>query len=387
MLGERVIPGVERSAGISVYPGAGDTAQVLGYMERASQLGYREVFTSMHITEQDPSGAVAFVEQVTKAAHRLGFRVIADISPRAFRAVGATPANLEPLERLGLNGIRVDFGYGPDEIASMTHSSSSMTVVVNASTVDVWALSALRSSGADFSRMEACHNFYPRPETGLSMDFLCRTSSILKEHGLRVWAFVPSSTGRRGPLCQGLPTLERHRELPAARAAAELLASGVVDVLLFGDPGASPGELESLSSIWLRGSVPLRVSLLPDAAGAERSVVFGGIHQNRPDPAEMVVRSAVSRDYAGKGADILPRSPAPRPAYTVTVDNRLYLRYSGELQVTLTDLPPDPRVNVVGHVVEADRPLVNMLGPRSRFHFVEFTVTTGGSWNGTRSRF
>ncbi len=99
--------------------------------------------------------------------------------------------------------------------------------------------------------------------------------------------------------------------------------------------------------------------------------MFGGVHENRLDPAEMAIRSSVSRRYAQQGADVPPRGAVDRPAYSVTVDNRNYMRYSGELQVTLVDLPADPRVNVVGRVVEDDRPLVDMLGPGSRFHFVE----------------
>ncbi|MEW6523000.1 MAG: MupG family TIM beta-alpha barrel fold protein [Bacillota bacterium] len=360
-----------RSVGVSAYAPSGDAIPTLEYLAEASRLGYTRVFTSLHITEQDPSEAVTLVREVTGAAARLALRVIADVSPRAFHAVGAAPTDLGPLARLGLAGIRVDFGYDREEIAAMTRDPSGLAIVLNASTLDRSDLTALAAAGMDFSRVEACHNFYPRPETGLSMAFLREKAALLREYAVTIWGFIPSRATRRGPLYQGLPTVEDHRDLPPARAAAELLAAGVIDILVIGDPRASRDELEEVASVWLGGSVPLRVRLAPDVTAAERAVVLGGRHQNRLDAAGWVVRSSSSREYAGQGVDIHPRPALVRPAYAVTVDNRLYLRYSGELQIARRDLPPDPRVNVLGRVVEEDWPLVDLIGAGTRFHFVE----------------
>ncbi|MGE5483523.1 MAG: MupG family TIM beta-alpha barrel fold protein [Ignavibacteriales bacterium] len=366
------------TAGISVYPGSGDHRRAIEYAAGASRLGYRNVFTSLHITEQEPSEGVGFIREIAAACHGFGLRVVADVSPRTFRALGATPSNLNPFADLGLSGIRVDFGYGIDEISAMTRAGSGLTVVLNASTIDGKWLSAFVASGADMSHVETCHNYYPRPETGLSMDFLVRRADLLRQYGVAVWAFLPSASGRRGPLFEGLPTAERHRAAPVWSAAAEYAATGAADVLLFGDPFASREELETLSRVWLSGAIPVRVRLAPGITQREKAVVFGGRHRNRADTAELAVRSSTSRGYAEKGEFIAPARCVSRPSGSVTVDNHLYLRYSGELQITMADLPPDPRVNVVGTVVEEDRPLVRMIGPEAEFYFIEAGEETAG---------
>ncbi|MFY9857009.1 MAG: DUF871 domain-containing protein [Exiguobacterium chiriqhucha] len=51
----------------------------------------------------------------------------------------------------------------------------------------------------------------------------------------------------------------------------------------------------------------------------------------------------------------------------MTVDNAKYGRYAGELQITKCDLLADERVNVLGRVIEADRPLIQSIGPGTKF--------------------
>jgi len=46
----------------------------------------------------------------------------------------------------------------------------------------------------------------------------------------------------------------------------------------------------------------------------------------------------------------------PREKGSVTIDNNQYGGYAGELQITLTDLPANEKVNVVGRMVEEDLP-------------------------------
>lgn len=45
----------------------------------------------------------------------------------------------------------------------------------------------------------------------------------------------------------------------------------------------------------------------------------------------------------------------------------MYQRYAGELQITLVDLPPDPRVNVIGTIVEEDLPLLEYIGVKEGY--------------------
>ncbi|QIA26616.1 DUF871 domain-containing protein [Thermaerobacter sp. PB12/4term] len=362
-----------RTLGVAIYPGygpEGSEAAITRLLEQAARQGYTEVFTSLHLPEASPAATAGLLERLAGLAGRLGLRLWADVAPPALAALGATPGDLAPLARLGLAALRVDYGYDAAAIAAMTRNPYGLDVVLNASTVTAADLDRILAAGARPERLAACHNFYPRPETGLGLDFFRHRSEELARRGIRVAAFVPSQAGRRGPLREGLPTLERHRRLPPDRAAAELRALGCVHTVLFGDPGPSPAELQGVREVWLGDGVPLRVRLHPAATAAERHILLDAVHVNRVDPAEAVLRSTASRAYAGQGAMIEPRPAEPRPRGTVTVDNTTYLRYAGELQVTLQDLPADPRVNVVAWIHPDDVPLLDLLGPGARFRFV-----------------
>lgn len=366
-------PATGRTLGIAVYPGYGPEGTeeaIARRMEEAARRGYTEVFTSLHLPEASPVATAERLARLAGRARSLGLRLWADVAPSALAALGAAPDNLEPLASLGLSALRIDHGYDAAAIAAMTRNPYGLDVVVNASTVRPAALDRILAAGARAERLAACHNFYPRPETGLSIWWVHRLSSALAERGIRVAAFVPSQHGRRGPLFAGLPTVERHRALPPDRAAAELLALGSIHTLLFGDPGPSTDEMEAVRAVWRGDGIPLRVRLHRDITAVERAIVEGTVHANRLDAAEAVVRSTTSRTSAGSATAIPPRPAEPRPRGTVTVDNDRYLRYAGELQVTLRDLPPDERVNVVGWVLADDLHLLDFLGPGARFRLV-----------------
>lgn len=356
--------------GVSVYLGAPDVpARLPGYLDAVAARGGREVFTSLHIPEVPFAEAVAQLSALTAEAGRRGMAVVADIAPGALAELGARPEDLSVLRRLGLAGLRLDYGFEPAEIAAFTRNPEGLRIVLNASTADPAFLNRVMAAGANPERLEACHNYYPRPETGLSRASLLRSSGYFKAHGLRVAAFVAGSGERRGPIWAGLPTLEEHRNAEAGRAAAELLGSGVVDSVLFGDPWATEAELARVGAVVAAGGGLLRVRLVPGLDESQRSLVLDRPHRNRADAAAFVLRSALSRSYAAQGPAVAPFNTAARPAGAVTIDNQGYLRYSGELQVALVDLPADPRVNVVAHVVQEDLPLLGLIGPDAPFSF------------------
>lgn len=354
--------------GVSVYLGGPDVAEKLpGYLDAMVANGGQEVFTSLHIPEVPLEAAVAQLTMLTGEARARGLSVVADIAPRALAGMGARPDDLSPLVALGLSGVRLDYGFAPEQIAAFARNPQGVRVVLNTGTVDPAFLRQVMAHGADPALLESCHNYYPRPETGLSFDSFMRSSGYFKEFGLRVAAFVVGGGAKRGPIHAGLPTIERHRQVEAGRAAAELMATGLVDTVLFGDPWAPTAELERVGAVVKAEGVLLRVRLTPGLDEFQRGIVAGPVQENRPDAAEYVLRSTASRAYAAQGPAIEPFHTAARPVGAVTVDNKGYLRYSGELQVALRDLPADERVNVVAQVIEEDLPLLKLVGPGQRF--------------------
>lgn len=357
--------------GCSVYLGSADVSERLpGYLKAVAQLGGRHLFTSLHIPEVPFSDVLAQVMGLTQAAGELGLQVAADISPGALAQLGAAPEHPEPLAALGLSAVRLDYGFSPAAVARLAQNQLGLRVLLNASTADPAYLAQVMAAGADPNLLEGWHNYYPRPETGLSMAFFRRKSELFRLHGLRVAAFVAGQTVRRGPLHMGLPTLERHRRMHPARAAVELMATGQVQMVLLGDPWAPETELEQFS--WAAGQhgVPIRVQLVQDLPEPLRRMVVEPLHANRPDAASQVIRSSGSRSLLQPGEGLEPFYTELRPFGSVTIDNSRYLRYAGELQITLQDLAADPRVNVVAHVIPEDLPLLRQIGPGMAFRLV-----------------
>ena len=80
------------------------------------------------------------------------------------------------------------------------------------------------------------------------------------------------------------------------------------------------------------------VSLAPGYEG----IVQHGLHLP-PDSPRWMVRFQESRAYAKAGPPVEPSRCESRRRGTVTMDNRLYGRYSGEIQLIREDLPPTKR--------------------------------------------
>ena len=101
-------------------------------------------------------------------------------------------------------------------------------------------------------------------------------------------AFIPGDAEKRGPLYEGLPTLEKHRNMRPLEAYLELVQDCGVDKVLIGDISASLKSMQEVASA-SRGIIPLRYkSFITDK---EVLKVVEQVHTNRLDPARDVIRS------------------------------------------------------------------------------------------------
>ncbi|EGO62255.1 DUF871 domain-containing protein [Acetonema longum] len=351
--------------GISLYAGMGySPEQCFEYLSKARQAGFSRLFTSLHIPEADETSLLAEFRLIAGEAGRLGFGITADISPRAFRLLGASLDHLKPVRELGIDVIRLDFGFDAAAVAVWTKTSG-LAVELNASTMDEKLWQAILAAGADTAKLRACHNFYPRPDTGLGWELFVKRSALFREQGIPLAAFIPSLVNPRGPIYAGLPTLERHRVLGLVPAAKELIYSGLVDCVLFGDPLADAKELAAVGQI---DPDCVELEVVPEDAltAVEQEILFA-VHANRLDPGESVIRSSETRNLAKEA--IKPRKTQMREAGNVTIDNELYRRYMGELQVIIKTLPADERVNVVARIAPEEMGLLQYIQPGRTFCF------------------
>lgn len=357
------------SKGISVYMGMNYTLeQNLEYIGFARKCGFENVFTSLHIPEADYERSINEFKAMVEYAGKLSMNVTADISPRTFRYLGASMKDFKVLKDLGLFGIRVDFGFSAEEIAEFTRNPFGMKIEINASTVTQKFLREFEAFNPVYNNFQACHNYYPRRSTGISLETYLYKNELLKKYEITISSFIPSLINKRGPVFEGLPTLEKHRFIEPRISAKHLFATGS-DCVIFGDSIPSRGEIESVGRIDEK-VLELDIELFTRER-IQKGIVLGPLHINRPDPAEDVIRSTASRESLPKDIRIEPENTIERKAGHITIDNAGYLRYSGELQICKKMLPRDERVNVVGKVVDEEVFLLDYIGEETCFKLLE----------------
>jgi hypothetical protein len=325
------------------------------------------VFTSLHVAEEVDPTYVERAEAMCAYLKDIGYGIIADVSRRTLTVFGETDI-VSFAERLGVEALRLDYGFDEDETEAIARR---FPVCLNASTVPP----ATAERIARVSRRAcAMHNYYPRPETGLDRAFFDEANRRFAELGMEVYSFVSGGGGRRGlhdgielrgPLHRGLPTLEDHRDAAPYAAFVDTITSHRVDGVFVGD-----GPIGDYDAARLRSFGETGVPDVPVDFDTKYSYLEGKTFTIRPDSPSRVLRLQESREYATAGREIEPFNTMEREAGSVTMDNRDYLRYSGEIQIVKDGLPADPKVNVIGVVPSEYRLLLRNLKNGGKLTFV-----------------
>lgn len=141
-------------------------------------------------------------------AKKMNMKIIADISPKGFEYLQIKDMDLNKIKNIGIDVLRLDFGFTEEQIAKFTNNNLGINIELNASTMTKDFLNKLNKYNVNYKNVQACHNYYPRKDTGISESLFLKKNSMLKEIGVEISAFVPSLVGKRGPIYEGLPTIE-----------------------------------------------------------------------------------------------------------------------------------------------------------------------------------
>lgn len=333
--------------GISLYLSSGRNVHE-AVVRKAANAGVRHAFTSLHIPEETGVDYRTEMRGLLDLCRRAGISLMADISPRTLQKLGCQ--DFDDVAALGITHARLDVGLDARQVVEL---SRVFHVTFNASTVSWADIEAWRAAGADLSRFAACHNFYPKRLTGLSLESVAHTNVRLKELGFQIMAFVPGDATLRGPLHEGLPTVEAHRGDKGDDLARDMLElfSAACDVVFVGDPDVSETMWERMGELG-QGYVSLRASL---DEGFE--YLYGRVQHDRPDSSPHVIRSQESRLW-----DDVPEAPVPHSGSAgttcsvgdVIVSNASFGRYAGEVEIARRPFALDARDTVAGHVDERD---------------------------------
>ena len=187
----------------------------------------------------------------------------------------------------------------------------------------------------------ACHNYYPKVYSGISLEKFTAINQKLQALGVKVLAFIPGDEPLRGPLHEGLPTVETHRTLDTRLAICELIRAHT-DMILVGDTFIHESTQKVMKE-FQEGFVSLKAQVPVELTGK--------VLRDRIDASDFVYRILGTRGWAMLDGEV---STTIRTVGEINQANAGYGRYHGEIEITKESLPSDARQNVIGHLLPSE---------------------------------
>lgn len=357
--------------GFSIYPEHNTAEDDKRYIDRMVNLGATRVFTCLLSVEGNAEAVLNHYKDVIGYAREKGLDVIIDVAPDVFTKFNVAVGDLKFFNDLGVSGIRLDEGFSAHENAHLTMNPYGLSIELNASQNDN-KLDGIMAYRPKVDKLMTCHNFYPQKYTGLGQDFFDLTSQQMKDHNMRVAAFVgsnnPAALGP-WPLKEGLVTLEDHRGLPIDAQIRQLVGHPNVDDIIISNVYPTEEELKAIETINFN-ILQFKVELSDQITDIEREILFNHEHYVRGDMSEYMVRSTMSRlTYANDS--VVPSDTRDLVPGDIVIPNDLYGRYKGEVHIVTKAMKNDGNKNVVGRIADTDIFNMRYLDSWKYFGFVE----------------
>lgn len=311
------------------------------YLLKAKEVNSSFVFTTINMPEENDE-LKKDISKVVELCKKNKMKLIVDINANSKKYI-------KDYENVYY---RIDDGLSNDEIIALAKNNY---VVLNSTTLDEEDLKYFKLKGVDFSKLYSLHNYYPKVYTGVSLKFLKKRNEIYKKYGLKTMAFIPGDL-KRGPIFEGLPTVEEHRYMDILQASLELIANDT-DVILLGDLNIKEENWERLKYL-LKGIVPLRIN---------KNILKNRIFENRRDYSNYVVRN-IKRDVV---LDTIVEIDKNIEKGDILVTDEKGVRYKGDLEIALKNLNKlnDGR-RIVASVIDKDKGLLDYLSIINKFIFI-----------------
>ena len=343
--------------GLSVYISTFDLQKEM--LERFAGSGYY-VFTSFHMQEEFNTldDYCIKAKELCLWLKERQFKIIGDVSIKTLEFF-QYKSIVKFAKDFNLDILRLDYGFSDDDILSV---SKEFSISFNPSTEDeILARKILERN----TEVYALHNFYPRPETGLDSECFVQINQRLKDLDIKTLAFIAGDELRRAPIYEGLPTLEKHRDIPPYVAFLDLLINYEVDGVFVGDIKLSEKQSNLIMDYLKDGIINIPVEFSPDF-----QYLYNQVFTIRADSPMAIMRLKESREYSCDGEKQQPYNCVARDKGTITMDNIGYKRYSGEIQILRKDFPRDDRVNVIGRVNKDYFDILNCVKNKSKIRFI-----------------
>lgn len=329
------------------------------YFKDMKDSGFSEVFTSAHFSTNEFNQTLNNLSKLIQLIDDLRLHLIIDVDRSDFDFLKEQSAIKN---NNSLITFRLNHSFTNSTVAQLLKSYS---IALNASTIGNNDIRELKDLNVDFNKLDVWYDSYPHIDTGLDLTWFAQKNRWLKKLGFQIHAFVPGDKPLNGPLFDGMPTLERHRKIHPFIAAIELQKL-YVDNIVIGDNFLSKSQRQAFYDYFVSGYIPLHIS---DTRIGTPEYLFTNIFHNRKDPARDLIRLAEST--AMNHGTIEPTNNTKRIFGSVTIDNRLFGTYMGEIQIVCTHLPASQRVNILGKIIEQDLKLLSYIDGGSAFKLIK----------------
>lgn len=382
-------PVVKPVLGVSLYPEQESMEEIENYIRMASSHGFTKIFTSMFSVPGTAEEVKAYFTKLTSIAHQYGMIVDGDCNTEFLKKMGASEKDLTVFKEMGIDQIRMDLPYFDERDVELINNPLGIKIELTAAMVD--AVRLAQKNGANPANFSACHNFYPERYTGADLESIVSVNKELAELHIPAAVFISSNNpdGTHGPwpVNDGLPTLEDHRWISAELQVRHLIAVGNVSEIIFGNAFASEEEFASIdevmkaayrnipenkdfgfmSSLLPHGEieyVPFRAELEEGVTDVEKNAVFDFNYHQAGEYTYYMIRSRWTRVFYAKTS--IPERKCNQEYYhrgDIVIVNDNLKHYRGEVQIVLKEIKVDGQRNLIGHIPEEEKILLDEIKP------------------------
>lgn len=347
---------------VAIYPHHIDDTykdKVSETVSLAFKHGFNEIFTTLHLPEYSLDEQFSCFEIIAEETRKYNLDLMVDIGGNFIKQLLNDEDKLNKIKESKLDFIRLDYGYNLEQVKKLYNLLKVRGFVINASMYTKKQIDETIVAFKDIDpniEIRAFHNFYVRKESGLDDLFATKQDSYFEEYNIPIYYCIPTHSNPRGPVFEGLCTIEKHRYLPLKDIITDLVVNHDLKAFLMADEWLNEEEFNEVETVLNKlenKDNKILVEFFETASNSEKDIVLGK-HIFRYDSPLSNIRSRSSRQMAEFASSIDPSNTIERKAGYITVDNSLYKRYSGEMQVILKDMDKDERVNVVAKLVNND---------------------------------
>ncbi len=389
--------------GVMVYPDLSPMSEIKKYLRLASKYGFTRVTSSMLSVEGTNQEIITYFTELNQAAHELGMKVSLDVNTNFLKRFNQSYDNLSLFHEIKCDILRLDGSYGAEDDYIMTQNPYGIQIEMNATSSNVEKeIAYFHEKKVRANQLCLCHNAYPQRYTGLKWADFLEKNHRLKQYGYKIAAIVssqaPNTHGIWGAE-DGLPTVERLRDLPIDLQMRMILATGDVDDILIGNAYAAEEELKAMAEAvrpprliedspvfaQIKAYGPLlpkfgpckrlKVILEKGITPIERENLLDLIPQlDNGDSSEWIWRSRSGR-LINKNRPIPPRSYAGEyfPIGSVVIVNDANRHYSGEIQIVKIPILNDGKRNLIAKLAPYEEQMLELINNGDLVEFLEYS--------------